>query len=225
MHFAHVVLIDHKDLGEQYAEEDIKAKVEQMMTPFDENIEVEPYHDYLSAKDVASMARHYGTHDLVGLATRMEDWTDCPGGVDKKGLYKISTYNPQAKWDWWRVGGRWDGMVSNQPKASEGGFNWSNAHEQLPGNVVLLKTIDHELTCHSIITPDGAWHECVAVYQTDWQEPFQAAYNELTEEHRAVNQAAWRGENDRLEAEWFAEKRDILAKYGHCLAVGVDYHM
>ncbi len=40
MHYAHVVLIDPKDLGEQFAEEDIKAKVEQMMIPFDENIEV-----------------------------------------------------------------------------------------------------------------------------------------------------------------------------------------
>src|SRR5258708_37855338 len=92
-------------------------------------------------------------------------------------------------------------MVSNQPKESEGGFNWSNAHEQLPGNIVLLKTIDHELTCHSIITPNGPWHECVPIYPTDWQAPFQAAYNDLTDEQTPVNRAGWAQENRRLEEE------------------------
>lgn len=30
-------------------------------------------------------------------------------GLDEKGLYWIN--NPNAKWDWWTVGGRWDGWL------------------------------------------------------------------------------------------------------------------
>lgn len=31
------------------------------------------------------------------------------GGLDKGGLYWVS--NPNAKWDWWTIGGRWDGWL------------------------------------------------------------------------------------------------------------------
>jgi hypothetical protein len=224
MHYAHVVLIDPKELGEQFSEDAIEKKVESMMAPYDYDLEVEPYKEYLDKDDIESMVRHYGTYDLVGLATHMKDWDDSPGGVDENGLYRLTTSNPKRKWDWWRIGGRWDGMVSNQPRSSDGGYNWSPIHEQVNGNVVLLKTIDHEINCHSLITPDGEWHEIQMVYQTGWKAPFQAPHAELTEEQLAANQASWKEEDDRLEAEWFAQKRDVFAKYGYCLAVGVDYH-
>ncbi len=225
MHFLHVVLIDPKDLGEKFTESDIEKKVDEMMAPFDYNLEVAPYHNYLDSEEIERMAKHYHTSDLLGLATRMDDWEDCLGGVDEKGLYKLSTRNPKRKWDWWRIGGRWDGMVSNQPKESEdGGFNFSHVHEQLPGNVVLLKAIDHDIDCHSFITPDGEWHEVQMVYQIGWKAPFDAPHRDLTPEQIAANQASWEEVDTRLEAAWRIQRLDLFAKYGHCLAVGVDYH-
>lgn len=32
--------------------------------------------------------------------------------VDEKGVYSISTYNPNSRWDWWQIGGRWRGFFT-----------------------------------------------------------------------------------------------------------------
>lgn len=225
MHFFHVVLIDPKEMGEQITEADIESQVNQMMAPYDEELKVEPYKIYLRPDDIQSMAGYYKTDDLLGLATRMEDWDGDPGGVDSKGLYRVSTRNPQGHYDYWRIGGRWDGVIQNQPRESEEGFNWSGIHEQLPNNTVILSDIDHDIQCYSIITPDGEWHEKQLAYKTGWQPPFQGNYNDLSDEQRQANDIARHEENELLETEWMMQRRDIFAKYGRtCLAIGLDYH-
>lgn len=104
-----VVLVIGEDLDGQLA-------------PYDENKEVEPYKDYTTldpehwpvsflAKeypdadmtDAATVARLYNGHWGEGESTKYE--------VDEKGLFEWSTYNPESKWDYWRVGGRWAGSL------------------------------------------------------------------------------------------------------------------
>jgi hypothetical protein len=60
----------------------------------------------------------------------------CKGG----GTYR-STYNPEAKWDWYVVGGRWAGL--------------------LPGDrdIAPLCEVPNEMVTRAVMTPDGAWHE------------------------------------------------------------------
>jgi len=225
MHYFHVVLIDPQELGEQIAEKDIENKVEHMMAPYDEELEVEPYNIYLDEDAIKGMREHYQTHDLAALALHMEDWDCEPGGVDSKGLYRVSTRNPQGHWDYWRIGGRWDGVIQNSPRESDNGFNWSAVHETLPNNTVILKDTEHDIQCYSIVTPDGEWSEKQLTYKTGWQPPYIGSYNELTDEQRAANEAARHEENERLETEWMMQRRDIFAKYGRsCLAIGLDYH-
>lgn len=65
---------------------------------------------------------------------------DC-GGTGKR----TTTYNPQAKWDWWVIGGRYNGLVGN------GSANPNTA----PVSVLLEKGV----IPFAIITPDGKWHE------------------------------------------------------------------
>ena len=55
------------------------------------------------------------------VATR--DWEDevqpqLPGGIDDHGLYALTTYNRDAKWDWYEVGGRWSGFLKLKPGAA-----------------------------------------------------------------------------------------------------------
>ena len=79
-----------------------------LLAPYDENKEVEPY-IWLSRKEAIGYARkHYKTEGK----TDEECWqmvaedsqTDEDGNI-------YSTYNPDSKWDWWSVGGRWSGML------------------------------------------------------------------------------------------------------------------
>jgi hypothetical protein len=72
----------------------------------------------------------------------------------------ISTYNADSKWDWYRVGGRWDGWITGNEQSSEGGFNFGAQHETLANNTASTEhVIAQDKIPHAIITPDGEWHE------------------------------------------------------------------
>ena len=105
MHFSTFVIIGKHD--------DPENAVARSLEPFDDAFETEPYRDYLDSSDISYMAEHYGipATDLHALAAKMEDWRGSTGGVDPRGLYAITTYNPDGKWDWYEIGGRWNGSI------------------------------------------------------------------------------------------------------------------
>lgn len=82
---------------------------EAALTPFDEELKAPSRREYLD-DDIARMSEHYKTTERKVLAAKMENWRGTKGGVDRKGrLYQMATYNKNAKWDWYEVGGRWKG--------------------------------------------------------------------------------------------------------------------
>jgi hypothetical protein len=90
---------------------------EKQLAPYDENTEVEPYKRRVDAEEVASMAKYYSLDatDLAALVPRLSEWDGRDGGVDDDGLFVWSTLNPQSKWDYWRIGGRWRGFLRLVP--------------------------------------------------------------------------------------------------------------
>ena len=77
---------------------------------------------------------------------------------DKDG--EMTTYNPKSKWDWWRIGGRWDGtLIGERRDGGDGGFNFSAEHEQAKHNSCKVSEIKEGLIPFAIITPDGEWNE------------------------------------------------------------------
>lgn len=73
----------------------------------------------------------------------------------------MSTYNPQAKWDWYEIGGRWQGRlkireaalavagqpgVFDNPPALAGGMDIARA-----GDIENLSEMD----CFALLTPEG----------------------------------------------------------------------
>jgi hypothetical protein len=91
--------------------EEAESKIERLMAPYDENMEVEPTKDYLDDSSIESMKKHYKLETLEELQYKLKDWTGHLGGIDEKGLYSWSTYNPKSKWDWYQIGGRWQGEL------------------------------------------------------------------------------------------------------------------
>ena len=113
---------------------------ESALAPFDERIEVEPYvretkeelikkekerfKNYLErvtkGEDVSSFEEdHPATLDwnddeaiLKNYIENNKEWEE----FDKEGN-RLSTYNPQSKWDWYSLGGRWGGSF----RLKEGG--------------------------------------------------------------------------------------------------------
>jgi len=89
-----------------------------------------------------------------------------PDCEECKGTGKVmSTYNPKSKWDYWRIGGRWDGWIQEVKRSSEKGYNYSDGHEQVRNNAVsaevflqFVKADPAKNTPFALVTADE-WHE------------------------------------------------------------------
>jgi hypothetical protein len=110
-HYSVVVCLDDPD--------NLKAA----LAPFDENREIEPYREYEDGGPneywaVKHLREENGlNHDdatltwqQVAHAYNARYAPDDELLVDESGrAYQMSTRNPDAKWDYWRIGGRWGG--------------------------------------------------------------------------------------------------------------------
>ncbi|OIO55437.1 hypothetical protein AUJ46_01290 [Candidatus Peregrinibacteria bacterium CG1_02_54_53] len=155
MHYETFVIIGQND--------DPEAAVARALEPFDENLDVEPYRDYFDASDIQRMATHYGLPptDLAGLARKMRDWRGGEVGVDARGLYAVSTYNPDGMFDWYEIGGRWNGYIRGSKR-----------------NAITARALHrsrHLPQClpYYLVTPDGRWLESES--RLRWGSPETAA--------------------------------------------------
>jgi hypothetical protein len=139
MHFCTYVIIGAKG--------NIETQVATALAPFDESLEVARYKVYLEEAEIKRMAGHYGLEmsDSPALIEKMPDWRGTQGGLDEIGLFSWATANPEGRWDWYEIGGRWSGPFGGR-------------------NVVKVKTLfdipnlKNHLP-HCIVAPAGQWHE------------------------------------------------------------------
>lgn len=54
---------------------------------------------------------------------------------------RTTTYNPLSKWDWWQIGGRWQGSMTTDGR-----------------DVFQLSELQNGWKVFAIVTPDGEWH-------------------------------------------------------------------
>ena len=84
--------------------DEIQAALDTALAPYDENKEVEPYVSHTAA-DIVEDTR-YQLYRVKYPNCTPADWYG--GEMDEHGNV-LSTYNPDSKWDWWVIGGRWGG--------------------------------------------------------------------------------------------------------------------
>lgn len=77
-----------------------------------------------------------------------------------------TTYNPKSTWDWWVIGGRWDGeMAGIERKSKDNGFNFGDEHHQRQNNSVPVAELADRAEAgdvfqfYAIVTPDGKWNQ------------------------------------------------------------------
>lgn len=116
---------------------------EKQLAPYSEELKVEPYKKYLSIDEIKRIKKNYQTDDPLPY---MSDWTGDSGGQDENGLYYWSTYNPQSKWDWYSLGGRWKGtfLLRNNGRGKNE-YPWlAEPAEKGTADQALKKAIDWE---------------------------------------------------------------------------------
>lgn len=140
MHFCTFVIIGKGD------PETLVAKA---LQPFDEALEVPPYRRYLDGFEIGLMAQRYHLKqsDLHALAEHMEEWTGREGGVDRRGLYHMSTCNPEGRFDWFEIGGRWDGYIKGSKR---------NA---ISARALSVSPRLKDCLPYYIVAPEGKWLE------------------------------------------------------------------
>jgi len=195
-HFFTVVLVEP-----ELEKDEIEERVSELLAPYDENLQINPYRVYLDPEDIKNMAEHYklDPNNSAGIIKKIKDWSGDRGGIDDKGLYRISTYNPKSKWDWWRIGGRWNGEIKGAYRGSKDGFNFDDEFETLEENICPISELPENLEIFAIVTPDGFWHE--------------------------KGHMGWFGCTSNINKDWKKIVKDLLKKYSNYIAIGCDLHI
>ena len=155
-----------------------------MMAPFDQELEVDEY--CVREVPVAERQRmvdfynqhtpgsHYSLRAFDELyAERGYDWNINCWRKDKDGIWReYSTSNPNMKWDWYEVGGRWAGQlqikdgVETEPIHFSWGWSAEDKRKVLdarPRRADIAQKRDianlESLRAFSILK-DGEWHDC-----------------------------------------------------------------
>jgi hypothetical protein len=153
-------------------------------------------------KRIPKEDRNYTLNLLLGAYDENEEVA--PYEMVKDGKKEMCTYNPDSKWDWWVIGGRWDGIISKsgkQRESKDGGFNFGDEHHDMEKNICLVKELPAKSLPFAIVTPDGEWHE--------------------------KGEMGWWGltNNEKEDNTWEKELHKILKKYADDYIIGVDCHI
>lgn len=176
--------------------------VTEALAPFDEELTVPPYKLHIPQSGARAIAEHYhlSETDLPALAERMQDWIHCPGGVDTLGLFAMQSHNPDGRWDWYEIGGRWDGFIHGKSLKS---VRHKKGDLNLLGVSDLLAAPDFkDRLPHDVLTPTGEW-----VTRSEIVNTFSGWYCK-----------------EYPEATWYARVLRILQTFRGHRVVSVDVH-
>lgn len=83
-----------------------------MLAPYDEGISVEPYIRETSEEVIKTYKEKTGATevDINSLIEWAKEWYD--EDIDEQ-CNILTTYNPNSKWDWYSIGGRWSDLLDN----------------------------------------------------------------------------------------------------------------
>ena len=103
--------------------------VEELLAPYDENLRVEPYVEFTRQQAIEYVRQHFkhmaNATDQACYDYLAEDYDekhrDAEGNL-------LSTYNPNSRWDWYTVGGRFPGRL----KAKSGKHGEGSAYADNP---------------------------------------------------------------------------------------------
>jgi DNA-binding transcriptional MerR regulator len=151
---------------------DVESFIAEQMEPYCENTEVKPYVYYSLEEAAGDIQRDierleqilrrqdpdYNLDKCRDILAKLRRTTPEQKYAEYVRFHEdfddqsrpISTYNPDSKWDWYVIGGRWDGWINDKETSRESVTDNTATTEE---------AIARGRIPHAIITPDGQWHE------------------------------------------------------------------
>ena len=110
---------------------DDKKSIGELLAPYDENLDVDPYRtskisekvEEIKARipEIIKNLENDNKKDKIAEYTKALEMSDenlikfwYGEEILTDGEYVLSTYNPNSKWDWYCIGGRWDGCLRSK---------------------------------------------------------------------------------------------------------------
>jgi hypothetical protein len=153
-HFTVGILIPPSELPQA------EAYIARQMAPYNENVTVPSYVCFDLERAAADLARQVrdlekiiASRDPIFKETtpeaRYREFVTFHETFDADGR-PTSTRNPQSRWDWYVVGGRWSGWLHDRETTTQ---SLTDNSAPVPDVVANGKFT------YALITPDGQWHE------------------------------------------------------------------
>lgn len=101
-----------------------KQNIEELLAPYSENLEIEPYLKY-KHDDALKMLRDEGYEDEEIDDALLESFVEEYSSYSLKDGDVYTTYNPNSKWDWYSIGGRFDGELELTDEGIDAAINYS----------------------------------------------------------------------------------------------------
>jgi len=217
----YTVMVKYQGKIDNYIE-----KVAELLEPYNEQISVTPYVTHYKSKQKEYLKKRLdelldelkeiiNTNDKkqynmdrckeeyarLSKITAGIYWEELTGGdkLDKDGN-ATSTYNPDSKWDWYTVGGRWSGLL-NLKKNKFGIEGESGVRDNRKGiDIAYFKDIDwskmKDFNTYAVLDENG-WHEAskmgwfgVSYNQTEdettWASKFKARFLDTCDRNTVI---------------------------------------
>lgn len=192
---------------------------EGQLAPYDENIRVAPHRDYADEDALKRYRRVYReehagadpTSDEELAAFMAEHWEETIR-CDEKGIYRLSTYNPNSKWDWYVVGGRWAGYFKTKDGAGVKGMpGLMGAEAGGDADIVLKGNVDVEAMRADYGEKAAARYDLAA--QILEGLPVAKSWEKVCEEtSEAIAALGDDPDRDAVQQAWSVARRDYAAQ-------------
>jgi hypothetical protein len=113
--------------------------IEEMMAPYDEGLEVETHITHTREELEKAYLEFKNKNPDQGYDT-MKLWCEEYKGYDlDENGNAVSNYNMKSIWDWYVIGGRWDGILTENRQYSQSGFNFGDNHHTIDNNCISVE--------------------------------------------------------------------------------------
>lgn len=183
-HFVVLIVIPHY-IYVQGAEA-IQKYIDDVLEKYDENKEMPRYiekskDDLLDEFEEFKKSENGKKHQFNDVNDYAEKWHGY--SLDENGNV-VSTYNKDALYDWYEIGGRWDGCLTNNCQYSDGGYNYDKKHHTLDNNMISVKQLlenynkDKSDNLHNVVIDKSGF------LQRDRQFGWFGTYTEKCDENK-----------------------------------------
>lgn len=166
-HFITLILVPNEVMQQGPAA--VKQYINNTMAKYSEYTEVEPHVVLTKVELRAEYKKYKLDHDDCEYNDEKEyakEWHSYD--IDDDGN-AVSNFNDDSFYDWYVVGGRWDGVLTGNEQHSQNGFNFGEQHHTVQNNSIPVSTLlekagtvndpDEDWIFHCIVDGDGTVHQ------------------------------------------------------------------